>query len=397
MLFIILFFNFSYSHYTNTFEDNLKTNHETKLYFSSNYSEARSKFRKHITKLPAELVKTHEIFLTNPKEEDLTIDYKFFGKAKNKSLLILTSGVHGGEAYTGSAIQFLFMEKLLKPELLNKINVLIIHGVNPWGFKYFRRTTANNVDLNRNFSNSDELFQTKNYEYDELKKITQPELAISAGIYVKIKMFFNIIFELYKMGRRELSKALLQGQYVESKGLYFGGLKPEPETIEIKKLLEGYTKDYDNIVLIDLHTGFGEKGKLHLFGSSQISDINRDFENKIFEDLTIDTSDDEKFYETKGDLCQYIRLANPNKKVAAMTFEFGTLNSQTTLGGFNSIYNMITENQGFFWGYVSEKDKETIQNNFLEMFFPQNVDWRDQSLFQAEKYLKAVVNNLQKY
>ncbi len=64
-------------------------------------------------------------------------------------LLVISSGVHGVEGYPGSAVQQMFLNELLSSDVISEMGVLIIHGVNPYGFKFQRRVSENNVDLNR--------------------------------------------------------------------------------------------------------------------------------------------------------------------------------------------------------------------------------------------------------
>ena len=59
-----------------------------------------------------------------------------------------------------------------------------------------------------------------------------------------------------------------------------------------------------------------------------------------------------------------------------LVFEFGTMDNHTALGGVESLYRMVSENQGFHHGYASESDKEKIQNKFREAFYPSDSKWR---------------------
>ena len=36
-------------------------------------------------------------------------------------------------------------------QVAGRLGVVLVHGLNPYGFAHFTRTTENNVDLNRNF------------------------------------------------------------------------------------------------------------------------------------------------------------------------------------------------------------------------------------------------------
>jgi len=60
-----------------------------------------------------------------------------------------------------------------------------------------------------------------------------------------------------------------------------------------------------------------------------------------------------------------------------MIFEYGTMNSQTTIGSIKSIHIMILENQGEKYGYESEEDKIKEKTDFLEMYYPSSEEWRN--------------------
>jgi len=63
---------------------------------------------------------------------------------KNKNgLIIISSGVHGVEGFTGSAVQHMMMEEFMTDENMASTGFLFIHGMNPYGFKNNRRVTEN--------------------------------------------------------------------------------------------------------------------------------------------------------------------------------------------------------------------------------------------------------------
>ena len=119
-------------------------------YFHKTYEDCRSTF---IEK--AELLNSHyegmEVFripVHCETDPDLTIDFCYIpAQVSLDSLLILSSGIHGIEGFAGSAIQLMVMEEILSPDHLEKTGILFIHGLNPYGFKYLRRVTENNVDV----------------------------------------------------------------------------------------------------------------------------------------------------------------------------------------------------------------------------------------------------------
>src|SRR5205807_2428201 len=68
----------------------------------------------------------------------------------------IASGTHGVEGYAGAACQFRLLERWRdhygKPgDAAAGHAWLLVHAVNPWGYRYDSRVTRENVDINRNF------------------------------------------------------------------------------------------------------------------------------------------------------------------------------------------------------------------------------------------------------
>ena len=130
-------------------------------YYQDSYLECRAAFREKAAKLKSQFdsVETFPVEVKSNTDKDLTIDVCYVpATGKKTRLLILTSGIHGIEGYVGSAVQQMVMEEFIKPELLSGTGVLFVHAMNPYGFKYSRRVTENNVDLNRNSDIDSSLF-----------------------------------------------------------------------------------------------------------------------------------------------------------------------------------------------------------------------------------------------
>ncbi|MFP3338959.1 DUF2817 domain-containing protein, partial [Micrococcus sp. SIMBA_131] len=71
--------------------------------------------------------------------------------SSNDQVLFFTTGEHGIEGYAGAAVIQLFVENYLDQIDASKTGICLIHAINPWGMRHFRRVTENNVDLNRNY------------------------------------------------------------------------------------------------------------------------------------------------------------------------------------------------------------------------------------------------------
>lgn len=75
------------------------------------------------------------------------------GAIDAQNVLIISSACHGVEGYCGSGVQVhaLHDADWLEKALASGTAVLSVHALNPYGFSHIRRTTHENVDLNRNF------------------------------------------------------------------------------------------------------------------------------------------------------------------------------------------------------------------------------------------------------
>src|SRR3546814_13759815 len=80
------------------------------------------------------------------------MDAAYYGAADARSLLVLTSAMHGEEGYCGSGCQVALLDDqtLLDKAQAGGIGILLIHAVNAYGFSWGHRTTEDNIDLNRN-------------------------------------------------------------------------------------------------------------------------------------------------------------------------------------------------------------------------------------------------------
>lgn len=361
-------------------------------YFPKDFSDSKKKWKQFTSQVSAER-DIQELKLPSQSESEMFID-TFFAPAQKKPthLFIMSSGVHGVEAFAGSAIQMLFLDKIF-PSLDRKhLSVLLIHNINPWGFKNLRRVSENNVDLNRNFDINDRLFKTPNPGYRKIKDLINPQKPVDLSGLGYYLPFIDMIQKIIEVSIKPLRQSILQGQYAYPKALYFGGRRFEPQNMILGKLLKKQMSPYKNIFMVDLHTGYGEKGKLHLFGSNKLNKEQKRKLQKLFLGKAIDTGDDKDFYATHGDFTDFAHKLKPKgSELQAITFEFGTMDSQTHLGALRSIRTMILENQGHHYGYKTPNDKKKVQELMQKMYYPQSSQWRKKVLNQAQSQLEQSI------
>ena len=361
-------------------------------YYQNSYAECRASFREKAGKLKSQLdnVEVFPVTVQSNTDKDLTIDVCYVpATGKKTRLLILSSGIHGIEGFVGSAVQQMVMEEFVKPELLSGTGILFIHAMNPYGFKYSRRVTENNIDLNRNSDIDSSLFSNENKGYDELYSMLNPSDKANTG---SLRNQFFMLVAIQKMVSKSmgaLRQAILQGQYEHPDGLYFGGKKSEPQIKAIAPVLIKYAMDYGKVLEIDLHTGYGELGTLHVFPNPVKDPKVKSAIEQVFAGYKVDWADTEGFYTITGSFSDYIGKLFAGKLCLPTSFEYGTLNSQTTMGSIHSIHNMILENEGFHYGYLTDQSKELVRENFREMYYPSSLSWRSKVINDSRKMMGA--------
>lgn len=369
-------------------------------YFFETYEECREDFKKAAKKLSVKYnnVLVGKIPVKSKIDKNLTVDWFYLpAQKKHKKLLILTSGLHGIEGYTGSAIQLMFIDKILPHLSLDDLGILFIHGANPYGFKYYRKVTENNVDLNRNCVINQDKYNSKNDGYVKIESFLNPSGPVAVDKLQYRFFHLNAIYKIIKESLPVLRQAALQGQYEFEKGIYYGGKKHEPQIEAINALLKDVVKNYQVILNVDIHTGYGERGKMHLFLNPVEDSRVKHALNLIFKDEKIDWGTNKDFYTINGEYVNLINQTNDKKLCIPMCFEIGTLDTNTTLGSIKSIQIMISENQGAHYGYKDSNSEEKVKKDFMEMYYPGSEIWRTNVISVAYEKMSKMMNQFMNY
>ncbi|MCB1173525.1 MAG: DUF2817 domain-containing protein [Leptospiraceae bacterium] len=369
-------------------------------YYKSGYYESRADFRSIAQKLRTRLpgLQCGVLKLVAAEVADLTTDWCYLPPAGTKGdLLVITSGLHGAEGPVGAAVQRYFMAEILPGLDRSRSGYLLIHAVNPWGFHHFRRVTGNNVDLNRNFDASGDngLYHNKNQGYADLNEFLNPSEPASQTSYDYFFFTTRSIGKILWHGIPALRQAILQGQYQYPQGIYFGGQAPEQERALLGPLLQGKFAGYKAILAVDLHTGYGERGVLHLFPNDPVNEAVRSATAAIFAGYRIDWGSSDDFYTITGQFTDWMLTLTPRGSLyVPMVFEYGTLDSQTTAGSIESLKRSMLENQGYFHGYTSADQKQAIESDYREAFYPTSPHWRTQVMQDTIQVWQTVLPRL---
>jgi hypothetical protein len=224
-------------------------------YFAQSYAEARRKFVDASTAAGQEPV-AHPHPLLGRDGELLAMDVSRFGPADAPSLLILSSACHGVEGFCGSGVQNALLDDAGFHAAAARAGValLYVHALNPYGFSWLRRTTHENVDLNRNFQDFAKPLP-RNPDYDRLAHLmVPPEWPPTPQVVAGLAQF------VAERGAKALQTAISGGQYDHPQGLFYGGRNPTWSHQTLRHVLQDHGQRCTRLGWIDLHTGLGPSG-----------------------------------------------------------------------------------------------------------------------------------------
>ena len=224
-------------------------------FFAQSYAEARDKFFA-AARSRGLGIETHVHPLLGRDGEMLAMDVARDGPADATSLLIVSSACHGVEGFCGSGVQGALLDDpgWHRAAAEAGVAVLYLHALNPHGFSWWRRTTHENVDLNRNFLDfSAEL--PANPAYDDLAALIVPETwPADAATLSALAAFVEA------RGERALQQAISGGQYRHPRGIFYGGHEPTWSHLALRQVLRQHGARCTRLGWIDLHTGLGPNG-----------------------------------------------------------------------------------------------------------------------------------------
>lgn len=223
--------------------------------FAASYAQARAKFlaAADAAGLPVES-KAHP--LKGSEGEELAMDVARDGPPDARSLLILSSACHGVEGFCGSGVQVASLRdaRWRDHARANGVAVLYIHGLNPYGFSHLRRTTHENVDLNRNFHDFCRPLPV-NDAYREVQALLLPqEWPPGAANAAAIASYVG------SKGEAAYQAAVSRGQHDFPDGLFFGGTEASWSNRTLREVLRAHGRRAARIAWIDVHTGLGPTG-----------------------------------------------------------------------------------------------------------------------------------------
>jgi hypothetical protein len=363
--------------------------------FCEDYQQSRARFRHSLETVRRDWPGAGYHQRTIPGEGDLTTDWIFAeGEKGAGKLLIVTTAEHGIEGYVGTAVLQRIIDRHLGQLNPSETALLLVHALNPWGMAHFRRTNANNVDLNRNFIlDPGDFDPASNADYGSLAGVLHPQGPAQIGLRAALPFLARLVPALMSMGYARFKRALLLGQYAFPQGIYYGGESIQAETKWYQELFRELISRYGQVVHLDMHTGYGPRYQMSLVNSSLESRTSQTLEALYHYPQVVNTSADE-FYAIRGDLIDYeyrvVQREAPDLRFYATTFEFGTLGDSLP-ASVQSMWSLILENQAHWYGCDSEAAGARIRQRFRQLFYPDESDWQTKAIQDADHAVVGIL------
>ncbi len=341
--------------------------------FSTTYQEARSKFLEACSSANL-TVKSYAHPLPGREGEELAMDAALLGPADAEHLLVITSATHGVEGFCGSGVQIALIRDpaFQSRAAAASVAVLYVHGVNPWGFSWLRRWTAENVDLNRNCIDfTDPAGLPDNPAYDAVADLLIPQRWPDPEADRKLAEWVE------KHGFDALKDAVSYGQYHQPDGLFFGGTEPTWSNRTFRQVLRDFAQRCTRLAFIDLHTGLGPKGYGEKILLTDDSGGKRTRARRWWGEVTSLTEGSSVSSMVAGPLGSLLAPECPQAEITDIGLEYGTYPPDQMLAALRADQ----------WLYrTPDADRAThdaIKKLLLDAFYIDADDWKSEVVQQG--------------
>jgi len=356
--------------------------------FASTYAQARRKFL-HAADAARLITISHPHPLRGRESEHLAMDVVVDGASHAHKMLVVSSGCHGVEGFAGSGIQVSALqdETLRGRARAAGVTIVHIHGLNPYGFSHLRRTTHENVDLNRNFHDFSKPLP-RNDPYRQVHPLLLPEQwpppASNEAALMEL---------IQSSGVKALQAVVARGQHEFPDGLFFGGTEPCWSNLTLRSVLRETAAHARQLAWIDVHTGLGPTGvgerilscdpgeperRARAWWGPAVTSVNDDSSTSTF--LT------GPMWTAAVDEC-------PRAEYTGIALEFGTVPLLEVLQALRAGNWLHARLQGDGPRPPVEM-VEAIGRQMVEAFFIDTDEWKSVVLDQAKEAIQQAIDNL---
>jgi len=356
--------------------------------FSGSYASARAKFLE-AAGAAGMALRSYEHPLKGREGEMLAMDVALDGSPDAERLFVVSSACHGVEGYCGSGVQVYAARdaEWRAKARAGGVAVLYIHALNPHGFSHARRTTQENVDLNRNFHDFSQSLPV-NEAYREVHDLLLPaQWPPTEENHAAIAAYIDT------HGVTRYQAAVSQGQHEYADGMFFGGTAPTWSNQTLREVLRTFGQRARHIAWMDLHTGLGPSGvgERIFAGDDDARALARArawWDGGGATPVTSFYDGSSTSAKLTGLMASAVYAECPQAEHTAMAMEYGTL----------PILDIIAALRADHWLH---KHPETppeihgvIKRQMMNAFYVDTDEWRTQIIAQARQAMFQTVDGL---
>ncbi|MDJ0686265.1 MAG: M14 family metallopeptidase [Alphaproteobacteria bacterium] len=334
-------------------------------FFASDYDDARQKFVAAVAEAGA-VLERYDNPAAGPTGLDLSTDVAWLGPRDASKVLVTVSGTHGAEGFCGGGVQVGWFRSGKAALLPSDTALLQVHAINPYGFAWLRRTTEENVDVNRNYVDFDQPLPA-NDGYLKYRDLICPSNWTDAVARETKAEIERLVAALPPM---VMQAAISAGQYVDPQGLFYGGARPSWSRLTMERIFERFLGVARVICLIDYHTGLGPRGYGERICAGGPGDVDWEFSKTIWPDITSTDDGSSSSAPLTGTNLPALRMLASQAQFAGIALEYGTL----PLG--DVLQALRADNWLHAHGDLNSAQGKKIKAHARDAFYQDADDWK---------------------
>jgi hypothetical protein len=187
-----------------------------------------------------------------------------------------------------------------------------------------------------------------------------------------------------------LRQATLGGQYAAPLGIFYGGAAPQAETRFFQQIFDEACTRYAEILVTDLHTGYGARARAYpLFARTDSQEV-----QAFSAEGVRDARGRNQSYAAHGDLVGYCyettKARNPRAVCNAVVVELGT-HGLGALPQLEDLHTVVRENQVHHHGATTPEIARRARQRFRELFNPDDPAWQRAAVAAALDRIESLL------